>query len=142
MTPFQLDPVLAADTLFIGRFTLCEVRLMDDLRWPWLILVPRMPGLTELHDLPLSELAMAAGEWAASARALKEVTGATKVNIGALGNVVRQLHLHVVARNEGDANWPGPVWGHGARQPYGDRAREFFANRITAALRQEGMIQE
>ena len=138
---FDLDPRLVADTMPIGRFTLCEVRLMDDLRWPWLVLVPRMPGLVEIHDLPLAELAMASGEWAASSRALKQVTGATKINVAAIGNMVRQLHLHVVARNEGDANWPGPVWGHGVRQAYAEHAREFLSRAITEALRQEGMIQ-
>jgi len=142
MQSFELDARLAADSFFLGRFTLCEVRAMDDLRWPWLILVPRMPGLVELHDLPLAELSMAAGEWAAAGRALKAASGALKVNSGALGNMVRQLHLHVVARSEGDANWPGPVWGHGQRQPYGAQAREHFANTVTRALRAEGMIHE
>ena len=142
MTAFELDPRLAADAFFLGRFTLCEVRAMDDLRWPWLILVPRMPGLVELHDLPMAELSMAAGEWAAAGRALKAATGALKINSGALGNNVRQLHLHAVARVEGDANWPGPVWGFGQRMPYADHARKFFADTVTRELRNEGMIHE
>lgn len=140
MNAFQLDARLEADTFALGRFTLCEVRGLDDCRWPWLVLVPRMAGLAELHDLPTAELAMAAGEWAAAGRALKAATGALKINSGALGNVVRQLHLHVVARSEGDPGWPGPVWGHGQRQPYAAEAREAFAATITRALRNEGMI--
>lgn len=140
MNAFSLDSRLAADSFFLGRFTLCEVRAMNDSRWPWLVLVPRIAGLTELHDLAMADLSMAAGEWAAAGRALKLATGALKVNSGALGNVVRQLHLHAVARKEGDPGWPGPVWGHGERRPYDEASRKRFCDTLTRALRNEGMI--
>ena len=122
MSTFQLDTRLAADTVFIGQFHLCEVRLMNDTRWPWLILVPRISGTEEIHDLSPSEQAQIATEIAIAASALKGLTACTKINTAAIGNIVRQLHIHVIARNEGDPNWPGPVWGYGVREEYEEEA--------------------
>ena len=97
---------------------LCELRVMNDRRWPWLVLVPQRPGIEEIHDLTPLDQAMLTFETNMVAQALKKVTGCTKINSAALGNIVRQLHVHVVARSEGDPGWPGPVWGHGMREPY------------------------
>jgi diadenosine tetraphosphate (Ap4A) HIT family hydrolase len=116
--PFSLDPRLAADTLPVAELGLCSVRLMNDSRFPWLVLVPRQPGLTEIADLaPVDHTALWI-EVNRAASALRASGACDKINIGALGNIVRQLHVHVVARLEGDAAWPGPVWGSGAAQAW------------------------
>lgn len=115
---FTLDPRLAADTETIGDLALSRVLLMNDARFPWLILVPRRAGLVELLDLTAGERAMLTEEAMVAGRALRAVAPCDKLNVAALGNVVRQLHMHVVARVEGDPAWPGPVWGSGAAKPY------------------------
>lgn len=131
---FALDPRLAHDTAFVGDDVLCRVLLMDDARFPWLILVPRRAGLTELDALGAADSAQLAHEVHGAMRALRTVSPCDKLNVGALGNVVRQLHVHVVARCEGDAAWPGPVWGSGAARPYTPEARHALIARLRAAL--------
>lgn len=116
--PFMLDPRLAADSVPVTTLDLCEVRLMNDARFAWLLLVPRRAGLSEIHDLPEAEQDLLWQEVRQAAQALRSSAPCDKLNLGALGNIVRQLHLHVVARMEGDAAWPGPVWGSGAAVPY------------------------
>ena len=106
---------------------------MNDRRWPWLIAVPMRPGLSELHELAPDDLARCSAEIARLSAALKTVTGCEKINCGALGNIVRQLHIHVIARETGDPNWPGPVWGHGTALPYAATD----ANETIAACRSE-----
>ena len=115
---FVLDARLAADTLPLGDLALSRVLLMNDARFPWLILVPRRAGLAELLDLSEGERALLMEEAMATGRALRVCAPCDKLNVGALGNIVRQLHLHVVSRVEGDPAWPGPVWGSGAAKPY------------------------
>ncbi len=117
-TNFTLDRTLEADSECVMWLGLCELRVKDDSRWPWLILIPQRPGIEELHDLTPLDQAMLTFEIGMVAQALKRVTGCHKINIGALGNVVPQLHVHVVAREEDDVNWPGPVWGVGQRVPW------------------------
>ncbi|RCS29953.1 HIT domain-containing protein [Rhodanobacter denitrificans] len=119
---FALDPRLAADTRPVASLPLCEVRLMDDARYPWLVLVPRRNGLVEIADLRDDEQAALWQEVNRAAAALRAVAPCDKLNLGALGNIVRQLHVHVVARREGDTAWPGPVWGSGRAQPYAGTA--------------------
>jgi diadenosine tetraphosphate (Ap4A) HIT family hydrolase len=131
---FELDRRLNADSVPLLWLGLCELRLMDDRRWPWLILVPQRPGMVEIHDMTPLDQTMLVFESNMVAQALKSVTGCTKINTGALGNVVRQLHFHVVARSEGDPGWPGPVWGFGARETYRPEDRHAFADRIKSAL--------
>jgi diadenosine tetraphosphate (Ap4A) HIT family hydrolase len=115
---FNLDPALHACTLYVTSLPLCDVLLMNDARFPWLVLVPRRPGMVEMFDLP-SELQTALWrEIHDAAAALRDVVACDKLNIGALGNITRQLHVHVVARTQRDAAWPGPVWGFGQAEPY------------------------
>jgi diadenosine tetraphosphate (Ap4A) HIT family hydrolase len=134
MTDFALHPRLAADTTFVADWALSRVLLMEDARFAWLILVPRRPGAIELHDLEPLDRGLLIEEIARASAALKGATGATKINTGALGNVVAQLHLHVVARNPGDAAWPGPVWGQGDAVAYDPDARDNLLARLSARL--------
>jgi diadenosine tetraphosphate (Ap4A) HIT family hydrolase len=110
--------------------TLSTVRLLNDSRWPWLVMVPKIAGASELHDLPSDQQMSLMEEVALAGRILKELTGATKINTAAIGNIVRQLHVHVIARSEGDANWPGPVWGYGAKVAYGKEEAEMLIARL------------
>ena len=131
---FALDPRLESDTEPVIWLGLCELRLMNDSRWPWLILVPQRPGIEEIHDLTPLDQAMLTFETNMVAQALKKVSDCTKINTGALGNIVRQLHIHIIARSEGDPGWPGPVWGYGMREPYRRAALHQFAGQIRVAL--------
>jgi diadenosine tetraphosphate (Ap4A) HIT family hydrolase len=115
---FLLAQRLEADSLFLVDWPLCQVRLMDDARFPWLILVPRRPGLEEWTELGPEDSALLAQEIGRAGEALARMFTPTKLNVGALGNIVRQMHVHVIARFATDAAWPGPVWGQGTRIPY------------------------
>ncbi|MET4568113.1 HIT family protein [Rhodanobacter soli] len=130
---FALDPRLAADTRPVASLPLCDVLLMNDARYPWLILVPRRAGLVEIADLRDDEQTMLWQEVNRAAAALRAVAPCDKLNLGALGNIVRQLHVHVVARVEGDAAWPGPVWGNGQAVARGDAQ----ARLLIATLQQQ-----
>ncbi len=134
MDAFALDPRLAADTHVVSDWPVSRVLLMDDARFPWLILVPRLPEARELHALPEPTRTEVFGEVVRAAVALERATGAHKMNVAALGNVVPQLHVHVIAREPGDAAWPGPVWGLGERVPREGAARADFLERFGAAL--------
>ncbi|MGN6091330.1 MAG: HIT domain-containing protein [Luteibacter jiangsuensis] len=128
---FELDARLASDTLPVGDLPLCRVLLMRDSRYAWLVLVPRRAGMVEVSDLDEGERATLWREVDRAAAALRAAAPCDKVNIGALGNIVRQLHVHVLARVEGDAAWPGPVWGHSAAVLYDGGEAE----RLAAVLR-------
>ena len=119
---FTLHPRLEADTHFVADWPLSRVALMKDARYPWLVLVPRRGDLVEVSDLPKDERALLMEEIARAGRLLRALPKISKLNIGALGNVVPQLHVHVVGRHPGDPAWPGPVWGHSPAVPYEDRA--------------------
>ncbi len=121
---FELDDRLERDTFVIGDCSLTRVLLMNDARWPWLILVPRREGMVELTDLELADRTQLMDEAGRASRFLKHHVRADKINVGALGNIVRQLHLHIVARVVGDLAWPGPVWGQGDATPYGNDAAQ------------------
>ena len=117
MSPaFELDPRLAVDSHLLAEGPLSQLRLMDDLRFPWLLLVPQVAGASELADLDGAQQGQLLAEIDRANRALRAWQPCDKLNLGALGNIVRQLHLHLVARREGDAAWPGPVWGSGAME--------------------------
>lgn len=115
---FALDPQLAAETLTVIDLQLSRVLLMNDTRFPWLIVVPMRSGLSEISDLDDAAQIQLWQEVNRATRALREVAPCDKINIGALGNIVRQLHVHAVARRIDDAAWPGPVWGHGHAELY------------------------
>ena len=114
MTDFVLDPRLAADTAFIADGPLSQVRLMDDTRFPWLVLVPRVNGASEWLELDGGQQRLLLAEINQAGQLIRAQPGVEKLNIGALGNIVRQLHVHLIGRHEGDPAWPGPVWGKGA----------------------------
>jgi diadenosine tetraphosphate (Ap4A) HIT family hydrolase len=137
MSDFTLHPRLSADTVFVADWALSRVLLMNDARYPWLILAPRRDGATELYDLELRDRATLIEEVSRAARELKEICGAAKINVGALGNLVPQLHVHVVARSPGDAAWPGPVWGHGAANPYEVARRDALMSNLRARFQGE-----
>lgn len=114
MNGFALDPRLAADTAFVADGPLSQVRLMDDTRFSWLVLVPRVAGASEWLELDGSQQRLLLAEINRAGQLVRAQAGVQKLNIGALGNIVRQLHIHLVGRHEGDAAWPGPVWGSGS----------------------------
>ncbi|MFM2041636.1 MAG: hypothetical protein RLY86_212 [Pseudomonadota bacterium] len=131
---FTLADRLTADTRPVGDLPLCRVLLMANAAFPWLILVPRRPGAVELHHLDPADQQQVMGEMAAAARALEQLTRPDKINLGALGNLVPQLHIHVIARFRDDPAWPGPVWGSGRHQDYAPGAADDFTRRVAAAL--------
>jgi diadenosine tetraphosphate (Ap4A) HIT family hydrolase len=115
---FVLDTRLAADTLAVGDLPLSRVLLTNDDRFPWLVLVPRRPGLIELDDLPRDLRITLLDEIELAGNALRKLCAPDKLNVAALGNVVSQLHVHVIARFRVDPAWPRPVWGVGEPVPY------------------------
>ncbi len=131
---FTLHPRLAADTLPVRELALSSLRLMNDATYPWVLLVPRVPDARELHQLNAHHQSTLWQELMLVSRALERLCAPHKLNVGALGNLVPQLHVHVVARFEGDAAWPGPVWGAVAPTAYDDAASTTFVARLTAML--------
>lgn len=131
---FTLDERLERDSEQVTVLGLCQLRLMKDRRWPWLVLVPQRQGISEIFELTPLDQTLLTFETNAVAAALKKATGARKINVGALGNVVGQLHVHIVARNEGDPNWPGPIWGHGTPEPYENGAENRLLQTLIEAL--------
>jgi len=134
MTEFQIDTRLQADCLLVCELKLCQLLLMDDARWPWLILVPRIADAVEIHLLDTNDQEKLHNETSMMADILSRLTGCEKINSGALGNIVRQLHVHVIARNSGDDNWPKPVWGYGERMPYAPEAAKNLIEEIQMHL--------
>jgi len=118
MSHFQLDSRLEADTVPVGELILSRVLLMDDARFPWVILVPKRPDIREITDLELRDRVMLYRETESVMEAMKRLFSPTKLNVAALGNVVPQLHMHIIARFEDDPAWPKPVWGVGERVKY------------------------
>ncbi len=118
MSEFQIHPQLVTDSHPVCELALCSVRLIDDRRWPWLILVPRRPYTSELVDLSEKEQLALLAEVNRTCRTLQRLYRTDKLNVAALGNVVPQLHVHVIARHRDDDAWPRPVWGVGTAVPY------------------------
>lgn len=116
---FLLNPRLEADTKLIGDLPLCRVLLMNNQHFPWVILVPRIADAVELTDLSDDDYAAVTAEIRQVSKAMQRIWQPYKMNTAALGNQVRQLHIHIIARFEGDAAWPNPVWGgaSGAYEP-------------------------
>lgn len=115
---FALHPRLEADTIEVATWPLCRVRLMNDRTYPWLILIPQRENISEFHQLSPEDRARVMHEMALAGRLLEQATKADKINTAALGNVVPQLHIHVIARFKDDPAWPNPVWGARPAEPY------------------------
>ena len=129
---FQLDERLAIDTFSVKELPLCQVRLMNDCQFPWLILVPKIVGITEIYQLSNAQQHQFLQESALVCSALETLFSPKKLNVAALGNIVEQLHIHHIARFTSDCAWPNPVWGRQPTQPYSPEQRE----QRLAALRQ------
>ncbi len=136
---FALDPQLQQDTLPIGDFPLCRLLLSNDANYPWFILVPRREDISELFQLDVDDQQQLWQETNALAEMLKDLFDADKMNVATLGNVVSQLHMHVIVRKRDDAAWPAPVWGKHPAKPYTaeqvaairERLRSVLADQIT-----------
>jgi diadenosine tetraphosphate (Ap4A) HIT family hydrolase len=118
MSDFELDSRLANNSVLVDQGPLSQVRLMNDERYPWLVLVPRVSGITEWLDLDGNQQDQLRSELNRCCRALKGTDGVEKINFATLGNIVPQLHFHVVGRHVGDPAWPAPVWGNGQPRPF------------------------
>jgi diadenosine tetraphosphate (Ap4A) HIT family hydrolase len=134
MTDFSLHPQLAADTVLVEELPLCSVRLMNDKRFPWFILVPKREGVREVIDLTPGDQALLWQEVAAVSRQLQLSFKPDKLNIAALGNMVPQLHVHVIARFKNDAAWPKPVWSVGEAQAYSAAEKEAMILRCKSKI--------
>lgn len=134
MNAFDLHSQLAADTFRVGALELCELLLMNDSNYPWLILVPRVPETQEIHELTPGEQHTLMAEITFVSRRLERLTNADKMNVAALGNMVPQLHVHVIARFNSDPAWPGPVWGKVPAAPYGDGQKATMLASLREAL--------
>jgi len=132
MAKFELHPQLERDTASFGDLPLCRVLVINDANFPWLLLVPRRPDIVEITDLDEVEQAQLMTEITRVAHAMKEVTKCDKLNIAALGNMVPQLHVHIIARFRSDVAWPKPVWGAAPPRAYD---REELHNFITPLRR-------
>ncbi len=131
---FTLDPRLENGSLLLADLPLCRLFFSNNACWPWLILVPRRGGMVEPTDIPFADKPQLYAEIEAVSLALKKITGCQKVNIAAIGNIVRQLHIHIVARNEGDADWPGPIWGSGHQSAYEGSNQQELAEKLKEEL--------
>lgn len=132
MSAFSLDPRLEADTIPVGDLSFSSVLLLNDNRFPWFVLVPRRASVSELTDLTREDAAALMEEIRLATRVMLDLAKPDKVNVGALGNMVPQLHVHVVGRFRSDPAWPGPVWGFGTRAPYPHHAASALIERAAA----------
>jgi diadenosine tetraphosphate (Ap4A) HIT family hydrolase len=136
---FELDPAFPLTSEALPGLALCEARLQLDARFPWIVLIPRIAGAVELGDLSVEERAMLMAEIVVAGEAVRAIGAALgrpveKLNVGQLGNVTRQLHVHIVGRRQDDPCWPGPVWGQGVAERYADVALEMALAAATDAL--------
>ncbi len=120
---FEVAPAFEAGSVAAAEWPLCQVRLQDDARFPWLILIPRVEGAVELEDLSVEQRAMLMEETVRAGALVRRLGVVEKLNVGAIGNVTAQLHVHVVGRRRDDGLWPDPVWGRGPAAPYTDEER-------------------
>lgn len=136
---FKLDQRLEQDTVWLADLPLCRVLLMNDSRYPWLVLVPRVAGTDEVFELDASQQHQLWDESRLVARIMRRVFSANKMNIATLGNVVRQFHMHVVARFEDDESWPEPVWGRGESRPYSETELAEAREKVMEVLQKTGL---
>ncbi|MEM9733626.1 MAG: HIT family protein [Pseudomonadota bacterium] len=132
---WQLDPRLKGDTFEIRQEDDMALLLMNDARWPWVIAVPKVVGAEELHDIKPGYQGAIMERCVYYGQRLKAHTQCEKINIAAIGNSVRQLHIHIIARSEGDPNWPGPVWGFGKREAYAGAQGRDLAQELKEVFR-------
>jgi len=133
-TAWSLHPQLERDCVTVGDLALCRVLALDDANYPWLVLVPRRAGIVEIIDLDETDRARLMAEIAQVGAALKGATACDKLNVAAIGNVVPQLHVHVVARRRDDVAWPKPIWGAVPARPYAAAELRAFAAAMRAAI--------
>ena len=131
---FQIDPQLDKDTVPIADWHLCQVRLMNDRRYPWVILIPKVNNISEIHELKKEQQRLLLAESVRLSMALDQLFAPHKLNVAVLGNIVRQLHIHHVARFEDDASFPKPVWGVGNAVPYDSDALNETVNGLQIAF--------
>lgn len=131
---FVLDSRLQQDTLPLGDFPLCRLLLMNDAHYPWFILVPRREEVSELFQLDAQDQQALWQETTLLAETLKDTFGADKMNVATLGNMVGQLHMHVIVRRREDAAWPAPVWGKHPAQPYSEEQVAAIKDRLRLVL--------
>ena len=134
MNEFKLNFRLLEDSTFVTKLNVSQVRLNHDARFPWLILIPEIAGLKELHNIPDEKQAIVQKEVNFCSAALQELTSADKMNVAALGNLVPQLHIHVIARKHNDNAWPQPVWSAGEGKPYGEEDLAELVNKLRQRL--------
>ena len=120
---FEVAPAFEAGSVAAAEWPLCHVRLQDDARFPWLILIPRVEGAVELEDLSVEQRTMLMEETVRAGALVRRLGSVEKLNVGAIGNVTAQLHVHVVGRRRDDGLWPDPVWGRGPVGLYTDEER-------------------
>ena len=135
MDAFVLDPRIQDDSLHVADLPLSAARLMRDANYPWLVLVPRIAGVSEIIDLDASQRVELMSEIALASQALRREVPVDKLNVASLGNVVPQLHVHVIARKRSDPAWPRPVWGAVAPEPYRAGKAEALAAALAVHLR-------
>lgn len=132
---FILDPKLEKDTFFIKDLKLSKLLLMNDCNYPWLILVPRVFMIKEIFELQIADRLILEEEISLISRLIKNLFKADKINLGALGNIVSQLHIHVIARKHDDPSWPKPVWGNTKEKPYSKIKADKLIAKINLALK-------
>ncbi|MCE3028517.1 MULTISPECIES: HIT domain-containing protein [unclassified Salinicola] len=140
MPTFTLDPRLEQDSLHVIDLTLCQLRLSRDARYPWAILIPRRSEVVELYHLDSEAQAQLWHEGTRLGEAMMGHYGGDKLNVATLGNMVPQLHLHVIVRTRGDDAWPGPVWGQGEPRAYTEAALESRRNELEQLALGAGLL--
>jgi diadenosine tetraphosphate (Ap4A) HIT family hydrolase len=135
---FSLHHRLQEDTIEIVRLKLSRVLLMNDSSFPWIVLVPEREGVQEVYELSIADRSFLIEEIAAASEIIQQLFSPDKINIGALGNLVPQLHIHVIGRFRTDRAWPGPVWGTGTAIPYEDESLDAVSAGIKKAFQQKG----
>ena len=134
---FTLHNKLKDDTIEIVSLALSRVLLMNDSSFPWLVLVPARKGMREIHELGIRDRSVLIEEVAAASEIIRDLFSPDKINIGALGNLVPQLHIHIIGRFRTDRAWPGPVWGAGIARPYAEEELNAVVGRIKKAFQQK-----
>lgn len=133
--PFELDPKLAQDSAFVCDLPLSQVRLSHNAAFPWIILIPRQPQLIEMIDLTRDDQSQLWQEIAQASQVMRSVCSPTKLNVANLGNVVAQLHIHVIARFAKDKAWPNPVWNSQVHETYSPDVQQNLITRLQAAFK-------